>query len=379
MIVVTHEIGFAREVADTGRLHGRRPIVEQGPPASSARRPAARTHPRLPLQGPLTTRHVTHARSTTVTTLAAPPRRPRRRSDSPPPSSSPPAATAATAARPRSRPRPGSRAKINIGPDQNRITRQEVDAIAAKVPGEDPQARHAGRPRRQRRRRAAAAFYATDDKTVIGVELDLATWSPTSSGSSPTSRRSPGRTSSSAWTAPSSTPASPMSRSPRSARRSTTSPPTGWTTSPSRRRRAAAWRSTGRRTWRARPSPSAPAPTRRRSWSTGTRRTRRPAASRWTSSTTRTTTDYYLALQSGRIDALPRPQPDRRLPRRHRRARPRSSARSPAAATWSRARSRPPPRRTAGWSTRRRRDQPHHRERHVRPGAEALGALPARP
>ena len=54
MIVVTHEIGFAREVADTVVFMDDGRIVEQGPPAAGPRRPAARPHPRLPRQGPLT-------------------------------------------------------------------------------------------------------------------------------------------------------------------------------------------------------------------------------------------------------------------------------------------------------------------------------------
>ena len=54
LVVVTHEIGFAREVAtsivfmDSGR------IVEQGTAGPGPRRPPARPHPRLPGQGPLT-------------------------------------------------------------------------------------------------------------------------------------------------------------------------------------------------------------------------------------------------------------------------------------------------------------------------------------
>ena len=45
MIVVTHEIGFAREVADTVVFMDGGRIVEQGPPARGARPPAARAHP----------------------------------------------------------------------------------------------------------------------------------------------------------------------------------------------------------------------------------------------------------------------------------------------------------------------------------------------
>ncbi|MCE6996752.1 ABC transporter substrate-binding protein [Saccharothrix sp. S26] len=62
---------------------------------------------------------------------------------------------------------------VNLGPDQNRVTAEKVDAIAAKVPEE---IRRSGKlvvggsagtapPLR---------FYATDDKTAIGVETDIA-------------------------------------------------------------------------------------------------------------------------------------------------------------------------------------------------------------
>ena len=63
---------------------------------------------------------------------------------------------------------------INIGPDQNRIRGEKVDAIAAKVPA-------AVRERGTLRLGASAdaspplGFYATDDKTRIGSEIDLAT------------------------------------------------------------------------------------------------------------------------------------------------------------------------------------------------------------
>jgi len=51
MIVVTHEIGFAREAADTGRVHGRRcrrriRVTRGGP-----RRAQARAHTLVPLEG----------------------------------------------------------------------------------------------------------------------------------------------------------------------------------------------------------------------------------------------------------------------------------------------------------------------------------------
>ncbi|MFD7699220.1 ABC transporter substrate-binding protein [Streptomyces caelestis] len=67
----------------------------------------------------------------------------------------------------------GGKTKINISPDQNRVTTGKVDSIAAQV------------PERIRRRgtlelvassgsAAPLTFYATDNKTVIGVEPDLA-------------------------------------------------------------------------------------------------------------------------------------------------------------------------------------------------------------
>ena len=43
MIVVTHEMGFAREVADRVVFMDEGAIVEQGPPAAGARRPRARS------------------------------------------------------------------------------------------------------------------------------------------------------------------------------------------------------------------------------------------------------------------------------------------------------------------------------------------------
>ncbi|MFC6780907.1 ABC transporter substrate-binding protein [Streptomyces atroolivaceus] len=63
---------------------------------------------------------------------------------------------------------------INIGPDQNRIRGEKVDAIAARVPD-------AVRERGTLRLGASAdaspplGFYATDDRTRIGSEIDLAT------------------------------------------------------------------------------------------------------------------------------------------------------------------------------------------------------------
>ncbi|MET8905845.1 ABC transporter substrate-binding protein [Streptomyces sp. NPDC004538] len=68
---------------------------------------------------------------------------------------------------------PGGKTKINTSPDQNRVTTDKVDSIAAQV------------PRRIRERgtleivdssgsAAPLTFFATDNKTVIGVEPDIA-------------------------------------------------------------------------------------------------------------------------------------------------------------------------------------------------------------
>jgi polar amino acid transport system ATP-binding protein len=53
MIVVTHEIGFARKAADQVVFMDAGRIVEQGPPEQGARRPTSREDPRLPGQGPV--------------------------------------------------------------------------------------------------------------------------------------------------------------------------------------------------------------------------------------------------------------------------------------------------------------------------------------
>ncbi|MEU8602190.1 ABC transporter substrate-binding protein [Streptomyces parvulus] len=68
---------------------------------------------------------------------------------------------------------PGGKTKINTSPDQNRVTTDKVDSIAAQV------------PRKIRERgtlevvdssgsAAPLTFFATDNKTVIGVEPDIA-------------------------------------------------------------------------------------------------------------------------------------------------------------------------------------------------------------
>ena len=54
LIVVTHEIGFAREVATNVVFIDGGQVLEQGTPDPGARQPAAPAHPRLPRQGALT-------------------------------------------------------------------------------------------------------------------------------------------------------------------------------------------------------------------------------------------------------------------------------------------------------------------------------------
>ena len=48
MIVVTHEMGFAREVADKLVFMDEGVVVEAGPPAEVLAQPAARAHARVP-------------------------------------------------------------------------------------------------------------------------------------------------------------------------------------------------------------------------------------------------------------------------------------------------------------------------------------------
>ena len=55
MIVVTHEIGFAREVADTVVFMDGGVVVETGPPAEVLGRTEARAHQVVPVQGSLPT------------------------------------------------------------------------------------------------------------------------------------------------------------------------------------------------------------------------------------------------------------------------------------------------------------------------------------
>ncbi|MFF5720721.1 ABC transporter substrate-binding protein [Streptomyces buecherae] len=67
----------------------------------------------------------------------------------------------------------GARTKINLGPDQRRISTPKVDAIAAKVPAE---IRERGTLKIVNSSGSSAPlnFYATDNKTLIGVETDIA-------------------------------------------------------------------------------------------------------------------------------------------------------------------------------------------------------------
>ncbi|MFD6363907.1 transporter substrate-binding domain-containing protein, partial [Streptomyces roseolus] len=67
----------------------------------------------------------------------------------------------------------GGTVKINLSPDQNRVTTGKVDSIAARVPEE---IRRRGTLEIVDSSGSAAplTFYATDDRTVIGVEPDIA-------------------------------------------------------------------------------------------------------------------------------------------------------------------------------------------------------------
>ncbi|WP_030855974.1 ABC transporter substrate-binding protein [Streptomyces sp. NRRL S-37] len=67
----------------------------------------------------------------------------------------------------------GGKTKINISPDQNRVTTGKVDSIAAEVPEE---IRRRGTLKLVQSSGSAAPlnFHATDNKTLIGVEPDIA-------------------------------------------------------------------------------------------------------------------------------------------------------------------------------------------------------------
>ena len=68
MVVVTHEMGFAREVADSVAFMDGGVVVEEGPPGRAALEPAPRADPRLPLEGPLSSRWLIPQRCTAVGT-----------------------------------------------------------------------------------------------------------------------------------------------------------------------------------------------------------------------------------------------------------------------------------------------------------------------
>ncbi|MFF4522638.1 ABC transporter substrate-binding protein [Streptomyces bluensis] len=67
----------------------------------------------------------------------------------------------------------GSKTKINISPDQNRVTTDKVDSIAAEVP-EKIRKRGTLEIVDSSGSAAPLTFFATDNKTIIGVEPDIA-------------------------------------------------------------------------------------------------------------------------------------------------------------------------------------------------------------
>ncbi|HEY9369651.1 ABC transporter substrate-binding protein [Streptomyces sp.] len=67
----------------------------------------------------------------------------------------------------------GNKTTINLSPDQNRITTDKVDSIAAKVP-EEIRKRGTLEIVDSSGSAAPLTFFATDNKTVIGVEPDIA-------------------------------------------------------------------------------------------------------------------------------------------------------------------------------------------------------------
>ncbi|MFI8827962.1 ABC transporter substrate-binding protein [Streptomyces sp. NPDC053431] len=70
--------------------------------------------------------------------------------------------------------RKGAGTTINLGPDQRRVHTAKVDALAAKLP-EAVRKRGTLTLGVSTGSAPPLAFYATDDRTLIGVELDLAT------------------------------------------------------------------------------------------------------------------------------------------------------------------------------------------------------------
>ncbi|CCK32606.1 ABC amino acid transporter [Streptomyces davaonensis JCM 4913] len=67
----------------------------------------------------------------------------------------------------------GDTTKINLSPEQHRVTTEKVDAIAAEVP-EEIRRRGTLEVVNSSGSAAPLTFYATDNKTVIGVEPDIA-------------------------------------------------------------------------------------------------------------------------------------------------------------------------------------------------------------
>ncbi|MCL7425591.1 ABC transporter substrate-binding protein [Streptomyces sp. YS415] len=67
----------------------------------------------------------------------------------------------------------GDTTKINLSPDQNRVTTEKVEAIADRVP-EEIRKRGTLEVVNSSGSAAPLTFYATDNKTVIGVEPDIA-------------------------------------------------------------------------------------------------------------------------------------------------------------------------------------------------------------
>ncbi|XIE77957.1 ABC transporter substrate-binding protein [Streptomyces sp. SBR177] len=74
----------------------------------------------------------------------------------------------------RPRDQKGSGTAINLGPEQHRVRTAKVDAIAAKLP-EAVRKRGTLSLGVSTGSAPPLAFYATDDRTLIGVELDIAT------------------------------------------------------------------------------------------------------------------------------------------------------------------------------------------------------------
>ena len=182
LIIVTHEMGFARDVADTVVFMDQGQIVEQGTPQQIFTNPQRTAHPELLLQGARTgfqhlRIHPWLSPAQSAGAAPAPAPRPHASRHCPPSSSWAPAALSACAD-------PGASAAgdasgaaqttaarngvvYNTSPDQQRIRGEKDAALAAKVPeliGKDGKltvATTAGS--------IPLSFHATDDKTPIGV------------------------------------------------------------------------------------------------------------------------------------------------------------------------------------------------------------------